>query len=262
MQRFTFFSVFIMKISKNHIIRKKMKSLKILFVVFICLGITSCLNAEFRKTVRGNKNVVKKERTISSFDGIRVSSGVNVYLKQGEKESITVEADENLHEYILTEVKDGILNVYTDAIIREAKMERVYVTIKEVRSIKTSSSGDIVGETPVKGMDIEIGASSAGDIRLEVYAKKLDVNISSAGDVYLSGEAESLNADLSSAGDFNAYNLKVKEADISASSAGDAKVNVSEKIRARASSAGDIYYQGDPKYIDAHSSSAGGIHKR
>ena len=89
-----------------------------------------------------------------------------------------------------------------------------------------------------------------------------DVNISSSGDVSLSGEAESLNADLSSAGDFDAYNLMVKDADVSASSAGDAKVNVSERIRARASSAGDIYYRGDPRYIDAHSSSAGGIHKK
>ena len=78
----------------------------------------------------------------------------------------------------------------------------------------------------------------------------------------LSGEADILEADLSSAGDLNAFNLKVREADISASSAGDADINVTEKIRARASSAGDINYMGDPKYIDSHSSSAGGIHKR
>ena len=88
-----------------------------------------------------------------------------------------------------------------------------------------------------------MNASSAGNIKIEVYAKKLEVNISSSGDVTLSGEAETLNADLSSAGDLEAYNLKVKEADISASSAGDARINVSEKINARASSAGDISYQ-------------------
>jgi hypothetical protein len=134
--------------------------------------------------------------------------------------------------------------------------------MKEVTSLKTSSAGDIIGETPVKGTNIELNASSAGDIKLEVYAKKLDVNISSSGDITLSGEAETLNVDLSSAGDLEAYNLQVKEADISASSAGDAKVNVSEKINARASSAGDISYRGNPKYVDASSSSAGGIHKK
>ena len=262
MQRLTFPAVFIMKFIRNHIIRKKMKSLKILLIFSICLGISSCIDAQIHKTVRGDGDVVKKDRTTTPFDGIRVSSGIDVYLKQGDNESITVEADENLHEYILTKVKDGILNVYTDANIREAKMERVHVTIKEVKSLKTSSAGDIIGESPIKGTDIEIGASSAGDIRLEVYARRIEINISSSGDVSLSGEAETLNADLSSAGDLDAYNFKVKEADVSASSAGDAKINVSERIKARASSAGDIYYQGDPKYVDAHSSSAGGIHKR
>jgi hypothetical protein len=239
-----------------------MKSLKVLMIAFICFGITSCIDAQFRKTVRGEGNVVKKERIITSFNGIIVSSGIDVYLKQDEKESITVEADENLQEYILTEVKDGVLHVYTDANIREAKMKRVYVTMKEVTSLKTSSAGDIIGETPIKGADMEIEASSAGDIRIEIYAKKIDVEISSSGDISLSGEAETLKADLSSAGDLEAFNLKVREAYISASSAGDARVNVSEKIVARASSAGDIYYQGDPKYVDAHSSSAGGIHKK
>jgi uncharacterized protein YxeA len=239
-----------------------MKSLKVMMIAFICLGITSCIDAQMHRTVRGDGDVVKKERTATSFNGIRVSTGIDVYLKQGDKESITVEADQNLHEYILTEVKDGVLNVYSEVNIREAKMKRVYVTMKEVKSLKTSSAGDIIGETPVKGTDIEISASSAGNIRLEVYARRIEINISSSGDVSLSGEAEKLNADLSSAGDLEAYNLKIKEADISASSAGDARINVSEKITARASSAGDITYQGDPRYVDANSSSAGGIHRK
>jgi hypothetical protein len=239
-----------------------MKSLKVLIIAAICLGITSCIDGQVRKTVRGNGNVVKKERTAASFDGVRVSTGIDVYLKQGDQESLAVEADENLHEYIITEVKDGVLHVYTDANIREAERKRVYVTMKEVTSLKTSSAGDIIGETPVKGTDIELSASSAGNIKLEVSAKKLDINISSSGDITLSGEAEILKADLSSAGDLEAYNLQVREADISASSAGDARINVSERIRARASSAGDITYRGDPKYVDASSSSAGGIHRR
>lgn len=239
-----------------------MKSLKVLLIAIICLSATSCINGQEHKSVRGNGNVVKKERPASPFTGLRVKTGIDVYLKQGDKESITVEADENLHEYILTEIQGGILNIYTDAWIREADRKRVYVTMKDVKSIKTSSAGDIVGETPIKCEDIEIGTSSAGNIKLEIYGKKIDVNVSSAGDVTLSGEGESLSADLSSAGNFDASNLKVKEAEVSASSAGDARVNVSEKIVARASSAGDITYKGDPKFVDVHSSSAGSIHKR
>jgi len=239
-----------------------MKSLKILLIASVCIILTSRVDAQFFRTVRGNGDVVKRERTVSSFDGIKVSTGIDVYLRQGDKESIAVEADENLHEYILTEVRDGVLHVYSEANIRDAKMRRVYVTMKEVKSLKTSSAGDIIGETPIKGDEIEIGASSAGDISVEIYAKTLEVDISSSGDVKLSGEAETLNAELSSAGDLEAFGLKVKEAEVEVSSAGDAKLNVSERLVARASSAGDITYEGNPKYLDAHSSSAGGIHSR
>ncbi len=239
-----------------------MKNLKQILVVILCLGITACADGQFRRTVHGNGNVVKKDRSPVQASGVRVSTGIDVYLTQGSDFKLVVEADENLHEYILTEVKNGVLNVYTDANIRDAEMKRVYVTLKEINSVSTSSAGDVIGETPVKTEDLRLSASSAGDIKLEVYAETIDANISSSGGITLNGETDILEADLSSAGDLNAFNLKVREADVSASSAGDADIYVTEKLNARSSSAGDINYKGNPKYIEAHSSSAGGVHSK
>lgn len=239
-----------------------MKSLRFLTIAIAVIAISFSADCQSRKTVHGNHNVTRSERNAGSFTGIKVSSGVDVYLRQGDAESVTVEADENLHEYIITDVKGGVLHVYTEVNIRDAEKERVYVTMKEINSVETSSAGDIVGESPVKSDEIKLSASSAGDITLEVYAREINIDISSSGDMTLKGETEELDADLSSAGDLNAYDLKAKEADISVSSAGDANINVTEKITARASSAGDINYKGDPKYVDVHTSSAGGIHKR
>lgn len=239
-----------------------MKNIKFLLLVTLILGFTICADGQIRRTVYGNGDVVKKDRNAGRFTGIKVSSGIDVYLKQTGNESISVECDENLHEYIITEIRDGVLNVYSDANIRKAEMKRVYVTMKDIRSLRTSSAGDIMGQTPVTGDRIELSASSAGDIKVEIRASELEIDISSSGDITLTGEADVLEADLSSAGDLNAFGLTVKEADISASSAGDADITVTERLKARASSAGDINYRGNPKYIDAHSSSAGGIHRK
>ncbi len=239
-----------------------MKNLKYLTIAILFLAISVDACSQFRKTVYGDGDVVRKERKVENFSGVKVSTGIDVYLSQGNNMSIVVETDENLHEYILTEVRGGILNVYTDANIRRAEMKRVYVTMKDVNYLSTSSAGDIIGETPIRTDELKLNASSAGDIKIEVYADNIEIDISSSGDVTLSGEAGMLEGDLSSAGDLNAYNLKVKEADLSVSSAGDADIYVTERIKARASSAGDINYKGNPKYVDAHSSSAGGIHSR
>ena len=239
-----------------------MKNLKYFTTIILLIGIAACTNAQIRRTVYGNNHVVKQQRQAGRFDGLRVSSGIDVYLRQTGNESISVETDENLQEYIRTEIKDGILNVYTDANIRKAEMKNVYVTMKDISSLKTSSAGDIIGETPVKTGNLKLSASSAGDIKIEVNADKIDADISSSGDITLSGKTDVLDVSLSSAGDLNAYELEVREANVSASSAGDADVNVSERLTARASSAGDINYRGNPKYIDAHSSSAGGVHRK
>ncbi len=239
-----------------------MKNLKYFTAVVLCLVISACVNGQWRKTVYGDGNVVKKDRTAGSFSGVRVSTGIDVFLSQGDKMSLSVEADENLHEYILTEIKDDVLHVYTEVNIRKAEMKRVYVSMKEIDYLSTSSAGDLIGETPVRSDNLRLNASSAGDIKLEAYAKNVEVDISSSGDMTLTGEADILKGDLSSAGDLNAYDFKVREADIDVSSAGDADIYVTERLRASASSAGNINYKGNPKYLDAHSSSAGGIHSR
>jgi hypothetical protein len=241
-----------------------MKTIKNLSLFFLCMIITSCIDGQIRNTVYGNKKVVETERNVGSFTGVSTSSAIDVVLSQGDKISVTVEADENLHEYIMTEVKDGTLRVYTKEgiSIREAEMRKVHVTMQEINFIGSSSAGDVFGQTPVKTEKLKLTASSAGDIKIEVYAKTIDANASSSGDLTLTGEADVLDATLSSAGDLNAYNLKVKEADINVSSAGGADIWVTEKLTARASSAGDVNYKGDPKNVDAHSSSAGGVNKK
>lgn len=254
---------FLLPVFRSDLKDLDMKNLRILTIIIAVL-VTTAASGQFFETVRGNHNVVKKDRKVGSFTGIKVSSGIDVFLKQGNTESLSIEADENLHEYILTEVRDGVLHIYakSNVNIRDAEMKRAYVTMKDINSLSTSSAGDIIGENTIKAQKLRLSTSSAGDIKAEVEADELEIDISSAGDIKISGSADMLEADLSSAGNLDAYDLQVREADISVSSAGDADVNVSEKIRARASSAGNINFRGNPKYIDSHSSSAGGIHRK
>ncbi|HPF01790.1 MAG TPA: head GIN domain-containing protein [Bacteroidales bacterium] len=239
-----------------------MKNFRYLTVIALSLSIFCCAECQPRKTVHGNGNVVKKERNADNFTGVSTSSAIDVILSQGDKNSIVVEADENLHEYILTELKNGTLHIYTDANIRDAEEKKVHVTMKEISFIGTSSAGDVLGITPLKTGKLKLSATSAGDIKAEVYTSEIDISASSSGDVTLTGEADFLEARLSSAGDLNAFNLKVKEADVNVSSAGDADIFVTGRLVARASSAGDINYKGNPETVDARSSSAGGINRK
>jgi len=237
-----------------------MKNLKLVMIAVLCFSTLVSADAQWRKRVTGNGDVKTEERKTRDFTGIRTSSAIDVYLSQGSKHSVVVEADENLLEYIVTEVKDDVLRIYPDDVnIRRAEKLRVYVTMKDVEYLGTSSAGDIIGETPVKAEKLKISASSSGDVKLEVYARELSLKTSSAGDIILKGTADYVEASTSSAGDIKAVEMKVKEAELSSSSAGDIKITVTERLKARASSAGDIYFYGNPKFVDAKSSSGGDV---
>ncbi len=59
--------------------------------------------------VKGDGNVITQNRIISSdFTELKVSQGIEVSLTMSKETSLSLEADENLHDLIITEVEDGV----------------------------------------------------------------------------------------------------------------------------------------------------------
>jgi hypothetical protein len=232
------------------------------YLVLIVLVITgqSCY-FEFAESINGNGNVRSEERSIDDFDGLKVSSGIDVFIKQGSEVSLMLEADENLHDAIETEVINNTLKIYTSKRIRKARAMKVYLVYVELNSIRVSSAGDVKGENTLETRRLEIDLSSAGDLDIDLVAEEVSCDISSSGDARLSGTADFLNADLSSAGDLYAFDLVTQKCKVSCSSAGDARVYATEELNLRSSSAGNIYYKGEGQ-VTAKASSAGSVIKR
>ena len=207
--------------------------------------------------------MVEESRDISGFTGVLVSSGIDVYLSEGNDFEVRVEADENLIDVIETTMNGSMLEVGTDRVnIRNAKSKKVYISLPELSALKISSAGDCKGQTLFHCDDLDLSVSSAGDLNLEVKARRIDLDISSSGDVKLAGETEDFVVSLSSAGDLYAFDLQAGNVEVNVSSAGDARVYATEEISMSASSAGNIYYKGDAKVIRSSTSSAGDIVKK
>jgi hypothetical protein len=238
--------------------------MKIIRNITICLSLLLTIGCywDVHEMITGNGDVVFEERQVSDFNGISVSSGIDVYITQGERESVEVEADENLMDVINTRVENDVLKISTSKNIRMAKSKKVYVTYVNLNKIGVSSAGDVKGKNTLNTDKLKINLSSAGDLVLDVEADEILIKISSSGNVSLSGKTNYLKAGLSSAGDLNAFDLEAKVGDISVSSAGDAKVFITDEASFSSSSAGDIIYKGDPKIKNMSTSSAGSIRKK
>ena len=79
-----------------------------IFTIILALLITSTsLNAQFsNKKIKGNGNIITTDRSVSDFDKIGIAGSFDVILKKGNEGAISIQADENLMEYIITEVRD------------------------------------------------------------------------------------------------------------------------------------------------------------
>jgi hypothetical protein len=234
--------------------------------------------------VRGSGNMDEEIRTISGISGVNLATLGKLYIELGREEKLVIKAEDNLLEYFETDVRNGVLTIDTrrNINIRPRKNVRYYLTVKELESIKISSSGDIeapdlktdrlklsvsssgdlrTGELDVESLNVRV--SSSGDIFIpELQANTIDVNISSSGDLDIDrGNVEKQDVFISSSGNYQARNLESREARVRISSSGDAYLSVEDYLYVRISSSGNLYYSGNPR-LDQSSSSSGRVKKR
>ncbi|MCD4724038.1 MAG: DUF2807 domain-containing protein [Bacteroidales bacterium] len=237
----------------------KTKRTMTVFIAFLLMGSTgmmgSCILIGGEK---GDGNVVKEERTVSGFTSLEVSGAFNVFLYQGKSESLTVEADQNLMEFIITEVKGDKLEIYTKGTIRKATKLNIYLTFEELEMIDISGAVSLVGEDKMIFHELNLDGSGATEIDLIMDVELLEADLSGASEINLSGEAKFVSLELSGASEISAFDFKVVHFELDVSGAADANIYVTENLDVEISGAASVRYKGSP-HVNSEISGAGSI---
>lgn len=235
--------------------------------VLVGIGIISLsCSAQWGKTIKGNGNKVTIERNIGDYEGVAVAGWFDVDLISGNEGEITLEGEENLLEYIITEVKDGVLVIKTEKGVNLKTSTwnsgiRITVPIESIQSVSMSGSGDIVGKTTIKADKFSTSMAGSGDITLELETNEMNASMSGSGDITLSGTTTSFDATVSGSGDIEAYALTADDVSATISGSADIQVTAKKSIKARVSGSGDISYRGNPVKVDTKTSGSGDISK-
>jgi len=240
-----------------------MKTLtKITCLLVLLVSTTSCF-MDGLTGIKGNRNVVSEDRTISSnFDVIKVQQGIHLYLTQDNSTDIRVEADENIIDLLVTEVKNNELKVYFEKNVYRAKARNVYLTTDDISRIKTSSGAHVKSENTIQVTSLDLDASSGSSMKVYVNADEITSSSSSGADIDIFGKAETLSGTASSGSSIDADELNVVDAYVKASSGANINVKLSGRLTAKASSGGDIDYEGNPTSVDKDTSSGGSVSGR
>src|ERR1043165_562120 len=139
-----------------------MKSLFSIFITIIfCTAIFS------QKTIN-DPNAEK--RSVSGYHGVAVSGSIELFLSQGNEESVVVSADDaKWRDRIVTEVRNGILHIYPDNKNKfqfdwgmHPKRLRAYVSVKDIDDLSSSGSGNTHIEGNLKAEKLKIDISGSG----------------------------------------------------------------------------------------------------
>ena len=213
--------------------------------------------------IEGNGNIKTEKRNVSEYDQVALSGFFDVFLEKGTEGKLTIEAESNFLDYIVTEVEGDKLIIKTKKgyNLRPSRNMIVKITVpfKDLDEVSLSGSGDIVSNAVIKARNFKSYISGSGDITLEVDADDVDTALSGSGDIKLSGKTNKLSAKVSGSGDVDCYNLKAKNVEAKVNGSGDVKVYASEKLYARVSGSGDIDYKGNPSTVDKKVGGSGDI---
>ena len=224
-----------------------MKKLHSKTLSFLLAGLLILTGATvMAQSTKGNKNVVKEERTVGTFTGIEVGGAFNIFLTQNDKTSLTIEADENLMEHITTEVSNGVLEIGSRN-IRNATRLNIYISTPAIESLEISGAATLKTENALQAEILSIDASGASRGNLEISATNIEIEASGASQLKLTGYAETQKINASGASEVDAAGLETKITTAEASGASNVTVNASEKVERETSGAGSIKIIGEAK---------------
>lgn len=211
---------------------------------------------------RGSGNVVTEMRDVSDFHAIDISYPAQVLVKQGSKESLEIEAEDNLLPGLKTQVKDGVLNIFYKSEngkhVNPTKTVKITIVVKDLTSVDFTSAGDLTIDN-LKTNALDVSLSGAGNLKLnKILVKTLGVDLSGAGSMSATGTADDLDLSISGFGDFKGADLHSKEARVDISGAGSAIVWVDNSLDAQISGAGSVSYYGSAS-VTKEISGVGGI---
>ncbi|WP_442266708.1 head GIN domain-containing protein [Tenacibaculum sp. ZS6-P6] len=239
---------------------------KLLLTLFI-LTVTTNLTAQSwwnSKKIRGNGKITTEKRSVGNFDDINVGGSFDVVLVDGREGEITIEGEENIIPYIITEVRGNTLKIKTkkNTNLRFNRKLTVTVAFEKIDGIGLGGSGNVRSEKTVTGEKVSLSIGGSGNIKAKIKASTLSTSIGGSGNIRVSGSTNNFKCSIGGSGNIKAYNVTTKTLKVNVAGSGDIEATVKEKIKATVVGSGSVYYKGNPKYIDTHSMGSGDVIKR
>ncbi|MFN0255673.1 head GIN domain-containing protein [Pedobacter ureilyticus] len=207
--------------------------------LFIACIITLNVAAQSSKTVNAK-----------NFTNIAVSNGIDLFITQGNAESVVVKGQEEVIKDVIVLQEGSNLTIkYKEGInwsrLFKGTQIHVYVTVKKLNGIAASGGSDVETQNTINTDKMSIKSSGGADLDLNIVCKDISISSSGGSDINLKGSAENMVLNTSGGSDVDAFDFKVNYAQVNTSGGSDANIYVNKGLTASATGGSDISYKGN-----------------
>ena len=192
--------------------------------------------------------MVTKDIAVSSFEILKASGIYELRLSQGDKESVKIEADENLHQYFNVKNEGNSLVIDMDKLkkvnLKTKSKMKVYVTFKKLKEMELKTVGNVASDENLSFENLSFKNRSVGNVDIDLTVNKLELSNTSVGNITLDGKAQDVNVINTGVGSLHAGNFVVQTMNIENSGVGNAEVNAQKNLKVKDSFLGKVKNKG------------------
>lgn len=205
--------------------------------------------------------ITTEKKAITNFDKLEVGEDFEVIIKFSDKaESVEIEANENLHDYIVVEKVGNTLKIDTKSYstgnygkknrgYEKGAKERLvaYITAKQLTEIEGEEDVTIELEDKLVGQSLKIDLDEDCVLEGHIEVQNLTVRLNEDSALDLEGSAQYMDLEANEDSLVKGYDFEVGDLNIELSGDSEAKLTVNGDIELRARGDSNFYYRGKGK---------------
>lgn len=205
--------------------------------------------------------VTKKTLELPEFKSIYVNSNYTVYLKQTNKQEVSVEALTEIFSVTEIKVENGVLMINIErkpenpnkslwAKIDDIKLNptmKVFISMKNINELQVNGNGKIISENSIAAENIMLSVAGNGSLDVDLKGNTIKAEVTGNGNLVLRGYASNIDALVSGPGTVNAFNCPLDNAKVKVSGSGLCQLNVTQNMEALVLGNGQVKHKGNTK---------------
>ena len=209
-----------------------MKLIKCLLLLFVII-LPSCSSDDNGDIIPNNNCldgqgvIVTETRTLVNFHSVTSAVFADLFITQGPKEDVIIEAQQNILNELETTVVNGVLRITLKQCVDINQAIKIRITIPDIKTLTLTGVGDIIAQNDFDLPFLNVVITGTGDFILRGTSPMLDITITGVGDV-------------------RSFQLISNICDVLISGLGDAEVFVNDELNVTITGTGTVYYKGNP----------------